>query len=120
MTRSNPTPLAPLDENLNRTLRLLAREWELAEARRRIEERGQPQVGHEVEEVVVEEEFESEEEEGSEAEMAENQNAPDGDDEPRTMDYYMAQRAVDIRSTNLHPLVVANNFEIKRDLVTMI
>ncbi|CAL1381779.1 unnamed protein product [Linum trigynum] len=84
---------APLDKNLNRTLRLLAREWELVEARRRIEERGQPQFGHEVEGVAVEEEFESKEE-GSEAEMVANQEAQaEVAEQPRTMGYYMAPRA---------------------------
>ncbi|CAL1353779.1 unnamed protein product [Linum trigynum] len=58
MTRSNPAPLLPRDEDINRTLRLLARERELVEARRRGEERGQqfgPSAsGEEVEEVEVE------------------------------------------------------------------
>ncbi|CAL1381594.1 unnamed protein product [Linum trigynum] len=45
-----------------------------------IEERGQPQVGPKVEEVVVVEEVESEEE-GSEAEMAANQVAQAGAEE---------------------------------------
>ncbi|CAL1381778.1 unnamed protein product [Linum trigynum] len=113
MTQSNPTALAPLDENTNRTLRLLARERELAEARRRIEERGQPQVGPGIEGVVVEEEFESEEKR-SEAEMATNQEAQAGAaEQPWTMSYYMAPRAADIQPTILHPPVAANNFEIK-------
>ncbi|CAL1355184.1 unnamed protein product [Linum trigynum] len=77
ITRSNLAPLVPLDGNLNRTFGLLDRERELAESRRRIEERGQRQVGLEVEveeEVVVVKEVETTEEEESEAEMAENQN----------------------------------------------
>ncbi|CAL1381517.1 unnamed protein product [Linum trigynum] len=54
MTRSNPTPLVLLDEDINRTLRLLARERELAEARRR-SERGGQQLGSGVSGEVVEE-----------------------------------------------------------------
>ncbi|CAL1379655.1 unnamed protein product [Linum trigynum] len=58
MTRSNPVPLLPLDEDINQNLRLLAQERELAEARIRSERRGQqlgPGVsGEEVEEVEVE------------------------------------------------------------------
>ncbi|CAL1370219.1 unnamed protein product [Linum trigynum] len=111
MTRSNPTPLAPLDENLNHTLRHLARERELAVDVRRIEK-----------EIVVEEGFDSEEE-GSEANMSDNQPAPGGavtEEQPRTMGYYMAPRTVDILPAIQYPLVVSKNFEIKPALVTMI
>ncbi|CAL1372021.1 unnamed protein product [Linum trigynum] len=117
MTWRNPSPLVPLDETINRTLRLLAREWELVEARRKIEEREQPQFDPEVE---VEEEVELEEEEGSEAEMVENQNAQERNEETRTMGYYMAPRAADIQPTIMHPPMAANNFEIKLSLVTVI
>ncbi|CAL1412302.1 unnamed protein product [Linum trigynum] len=120
MTRSNPTPLTPLDEDINQTLRLLAREREQAEARRRSEERGQ-QVDHGIE--VVKEEVE--------VEMAGNQNRganplpnPNGEAGAekglRNMRYYMAPRAEDILYPILHPPVAANNFEIKPSLVTMI
>ncbi|CAL1394391.1 unnamed protein product [Linum trigynum] len=40
--------------------------------------------------------------------------------EPRTMGYYMAPLTADIQSPILLPPAVANNFEIKRALVTMI
>ncbi|CAL1413684.1 unnamed protein product [Linum trigynum] len=101
MTQSNSTPLAPLDEDLKRTLRHLARERELAEARRRIKE-----------EVVVEEGVEFEEE-GSEAEMAANQPAQEeaaAEEQPRTMGYYMAPRPTDIQPAIRHPPVAANIF----------
>ncbi|CAL1370201.1 unnamed protein product [Linum trigynum] len=104
MIRSSPTPLAPLDEDLNRTLRHLAHERELAEARRRIEE-----------EVVVEEGVDSEEE-GSVAEMADNQPAQGrvaAEEQPSTMGYYMAPRLADIQPAIRHPPMAANNFEIK-------
>ncbi|CAL1378900.1 unnamed protein product [Linum trigynum] len=120
MTRSNPTPLTPLDEDINRTLRLLAREREQAEARRRSEERGK-QVGLGIE--GIEGEFE--------VEMAGDQHRGANllpipnfearvEEEPRTMRYYMAPRAADIQSPILHPPVAANNFEIKPSLATMI
>ncbi|CAL1412037.1 unnamed protein product [Linum trigynum] len=120
MTRSNPLHLTPLDEDINRTLRLLAREREQAEARRRSEERGQ-QVGHRIEVI----------EGGVEVEMTGNQHReanplpnPTGEAEvekvPMTMGYYMDPRAADIQSPILHPPVAANNFEIKPSLMTMI
>ncbi|CAL1355462.1 unnamed protein product [Linum trigynum] len=121
MTRSNLTHFSPLDENPNRTLRLLARGRELEEARRRIEEGEQPQVGPK-EEIVVEEDFDSEEE-GSVANMAANQHDPGGssvEEQARTMGYYIAPRVADIQLTIRHPAVAANNFEIKPALVTMI
>ncbi|CAL1382146.1 unnamed protein product [Linum trigynum] len=110
MNRSNPTPLAPLDEDLNRTLRHLARERELVEARRRIEE-----------EILVEEGVDSKEEE-SEAEMAANQPAQGAavEEQRRTMGYYMDPRPTNIQLAIRHPPVAANNFEIKHTLVTMI
>ncbi|CAL1391338.1 unnamed protein product [Linum trigynum] len=116
MTRSNPKPLAPLNENLNCTLRLLARERELAEARRRIEERGQLQVGPEVE---------AEVEERREVKMAANQNAQGGEgaavgEQLRTMGYYMTPRMTNIQLAIRHPPESANNFEINPSLVTMI
>ncbi|CAL1379048.1 unnamed protein product [Linum trigynum] len=112
MIRSNPAPLTPLDEDINRTLRLLAREREQAEAKRRSEERGK-QVGPKVEAI----------EEGVVVEMAANQHRganplpnPNGEAEakegPRTMGYYMAPRATDIQSPIFHPPVASNNFEI--------
>ncbi|CAI0459784.1 unnamed protein product [Linum tenue] len=44
MTRSNPEDLIPRDDNINHTLRLLARERELREARERLQFRAQPQI----------------------------------------------------------------------------
>ncbi|CAL1410249.1 unnamed protein product [Linum trigynum] len=111
MTRSNLTPLAPLDEDLNRTLRHLDRERELAEARRGIKE-----------EVIVEEGVDFEEER-SEAEMAANRPSQGGagtEEKPSTMLYYMALRSADIQPTIRYPPEAANNFEIKSALVTMI
>ncbi|CAL1412254.1 unnamed protein product [Linum trigynum] len=128
MTRSNPTPLLPRDEDINRTLRLLAREREIAEERRRSEERGQ-QFGPGVSGVEVEE-VEGEPDIG--VEMAGNQreagaaqahNLNDAEMEkesPRTMGYYMAPRPEDIQYPIIHPPVASNNFEFKPALVTMI
>ncbi|CAL1361483.1 unnamed protein product [Linum trigynum] len=52
--------------------------------------------------------------------MADNQHGHEENEEPRTMGYYMAPRAVDIQPSILHPPVAANNFEITPSLVTMI
>ncbi|CAL1380730.1 unnamed protein product [Linum trigynum] len=96
MTRSNPPPLTPLDEDINRTLRLLARERELAEARRRSEERGQ-QVGPRFEGIEGEVEVEMSANQPQAANPALNPNAVAGaEEEPRTMGYYMAPRAAHI------------------------
>ncbi|CAL1388463.1 unnamed protein product [Linum trigynum] len=128
MTRSNSAPLVPLDENINRTLQLLARKRELAEARRRSEERGQ-QFCHGVSGVEVEGvegEFDigvemAKNQQGGGAAQSHNQNDEAAEEEaPRTMCYYMAPWLEDIQSPILHPLVAANNFEIKPTLVTMI
>ncbi|CAL1400388.1 unnamed protein product [Linum trigynum] len=106
MTRSNPTPLVPLDENINKTLRLLAWERELAESMRRSEERGQqlcPGVsGVEVEgvegEVDIGVEMVENQREGGAA-QAHNHNDEAAEEEaPRTMRYYMAPRPADIQS----------------------
>ncbi|CAL1401977.1 unnamed protein product [Linum trigynum] len=120
MTEINPTPLTPLDKNIKRTLRLLARERELAEARRRIEERGQ-QVDPGFGGIEVEVEVEMAENQHRGANPLQKQNEEAGvEEEPRAMGYYMAPWAVDIQSPILHPPVAANNFEIKPALVMMI
>ncbi|CAL1381906.1 unnamed protein product [Linum trigynum] len=127
MTRSNPTPLLPLGEDINRTLQLLARERELAEARRRSERRGQQLgagiSGEVVEEVEVEPviEVEMEWNQRQDAAQAHQLNdAAEEEDAPRTMGYYMAPRPADIQSPILHPPVAANNFDINPTLATMI
>ncbi|CAL1370315.1 unnamed protein product [Linum trigynum] len=111
MTRSNPIPLLPSDEDINRTLRLLARERELAEARSRSEERGQqfgPGVrGVEVEEVEGEPDI-GVEMAGNQREVgaAQDRNLNDAATEeeiPRKMGYYMAhgRRTFNRRSCTL-------------------
>ncbi|CAL1388477.1 unnamed protein product [Linum trigynum] len=125
MTRSNPSPR---DEDINLTLRLLARERELAEARRRSKERGQqfgPGVsGVEVEEVKGEPnigiEMAGNQREAGATQARNLNDAAAEEKAPRTMGYYMAPLPVDIQSPILHPPVAANNFEIKPALVTMI
>ncbi|CAL1371128.1 unnamed protein product [Linum trigynum] len=98
MTRSNPAPLAPLDENINRTLRLLAQERELAEARSRSEERGQ-QVGPGVRGVEVEIEVEMAENQlqGGAAQPQNHNEGAAAEEAPKTMGYYMAPRPADIQ-----------------------
>ncbi|CAL1372290.1 unnamed protein product [Linum trigynum] len=102
------------------TLRLLARERELAKARRRIEERGQqvgPRFGGIEGEVEVE--MAGNQHRGANPLQNHNEEAR-AEEEPRTMGYYMTPQAVDIQSPILNPPVAANNFEIKLALVTII
>ncbi|CAL1370891.1 unnamed protein product [Linum trigynum] len=121
MTRSNPTPLLPREEDINRTLPLLARDRELAEARRRSEEWNQREEGEEEEgEPIVGAEI-AENQREAKAGQARNLNDVVAEKEaPTTMGYYIAPRPADIQSPILNPPIAANNFNIKLDLVTMI
>ncbi|CAL1381408.1 unnamed protein product [Linum trigynum] len=103
MTRSNSAPLLPLDEDINRTLRLLARKRELAEAMRS-EIRGQhlgPGVsGEEVEEVEVElvvvvEMAWNQRQDGA-SQACQLNDAAEEEEAPRMMGYYIATRPADI------------------------
>ncbi|CAL1395648.1 unnamed protein product [Linum trigynum] len=121
MNRSNLTPLIPLDEDINRTLRFLALEKEQAEARKRRSEEGGQHVGAEVEGIEREVEVEMAANQPQAANPTPNANAEaEAEEEPRTMGYYMAPRAADIQLPILHPPVAANNFEIKPSIVSMI
>ncbi|CAL1382270.1 unnamed protein product [Linum trigynum] len=108
MTRSNPIPLTPLDEDINRTLRLLTREREQAESRRRSEEKGQ-QVGPGIERIEGE----------VEVEIAGNQHRGS---RGRSKDYGILHGSTGggYPISHLTSTRGPNNFEIKPSLVTMI